>query len=654
MNKIFAPFLPPWVETGLQPAFYDMESGTVLQQTARMYAKVQQLTRLFNELSEETKTEVENFEHSVNETVAEYIEKFTELKDFVDDYFDNLDVQEEINNKLDQMSEDGSLADIIRPYEPKDTYYFDTRFALLEGTLNGMQGGCMLPDKTMIQFSGSTKVYHIAVDGSILNSADFEHGHCNSACYCSKDGLVYVIEKFTGDRTKGTVYSIDPSTLDIVKTYSITDFPDELYGIVYLPEEDKFCFVNWWSKMNAVAPKMWKTNREFTITDIKTFDFKTITSANFGRIGKYLGVETLDQAKVLLFDEDMNFIQQSSFHQIIGDVWYDTETEWFDTVGNEVYIACACGQSAWPHLNDTYVYGVCNILENYEISRKGTAVTPMDEVYTVDHTATNLLRDGSSGKPFANIYEALNASLRTDKVSGNVTINMLNNPTDKYYFPLFTITKKYFIALSPNVPHDHINGIGVKGADVTFSRGITITPLDTKADPFSYLSSGGGDISLMGNFTCYGNISTSDSSTITVIGPEYGSGKFSLANDSKIDVTNFYGVIDNPRGTTVEVTGLKTAAANYLSKVIGCQSQLTITDGTCTVPRFSNNQMVRVRFQFTGLNNPQPEISLLLKYWTYFEIPVTYGEHYGIIKYDGNVLSMTGGTINRVVVLGIS
>ena len=116
MNKIFAPFLPPWAETGLQPAFYDVESGTVLQQTARMYAKVQQLTRLFNELSTEVKTEVENFEASVNETVQEYIEKFTELKDFVDDYFENLDVQEEINNKLDQMAEDGQLADIISQY----------------------------------------------------------------------------------------------------------------------------------------------------------------------------------------------------------------------------------------------------------------------------------------------------------------------------------------------------------------------------------------------------------------------------------------------------------------------------------------------------------------------------------------------------------
>ena len=115
MNKIFAPFLPPWVETGLQPAFYDMESGTVLQQTARMYAKVQQLTRLFNELSEETRT-----------TVEEYIAKFTELKDFVDDYFDNLDVQDEINNKIDAMAEDGSLELIIySALQPNVTWSYD-------------------------------------------------------------------------------------------------------------------------------------------------------------------------------------------------------------------------------------------------------------------------------------------------------------------------------------------------------------------------------------------------------------------------------------------------------------------------------------------------------------------------------------------------
>lgn len=158
MNKIFAPFLPPWVETGLQPAFYDMESGTVLQQTARMYAKVQQLTRLFNEFSEDVSNEVNNFEHDVNneinnfehdvnETVQEYIDKFVELKNFVDDYFDNLDVQEEINNKLDAMVQDGTLQTIIEAYlQPNVAWTFDS--------ISEMKSATNLIDDTYAQTYG--------------------------------------------------------------------------------------------------------------------------------------------------------------------------------------------------------------------------------------------------------------------------------------------------------------------------------------------------------------------------------------------------------------------------------------------------------------------------------------------------------------------
>lgn len=116
MENIFVEFLPPWIETGCQPAFYDKESGTVLQQTARMYDRVNMLVRMFNKLSKQTK-----------ETVEEYIDKFNELHDYVMDYFANLDVQEEINNKLDQMVEDGTLQEIIASYlQVRAIFGFDT------------------------------------------------------------------------------------------------------------------------------------------------------------------------------------------------------------------------------------------------------------------------------------------------------------------------------------------------------------------------------------------------------------------------------------------------------------------------------------------------------------------------------------------------
>ena len=116
MQNIFIELLPPWIETGLQPAFYDKESGTVLQQVSRMWAKMIELGKAFNDFSEDTA-----------DTVNDYIERFTTLYTYVHDYFDNLDVQEEINNKLDDMVEAGTLQEIITDYiQANVAWTFDT------------------------------------------------------------------------------------------------------------------------------------------------------------------------------------------------------------------------------------------------------------------------------------------------------------------------------------------------------------------------------------------------------------------------------------------------------------------------------------------------------------------------------------------------
>ena len=74
------------------------------------------------------------------EAVTELQEKFVELKNYVDTYFENLDVQEEINNKLDEMAEQGELAEIIAAYlEVASVLGFDTKSAL-KGAENLISG----------------------------------------------------------------------------------------------------------------------------------------------------------------------------------------------------------------------------------------------------------------------------------------------------------------------------------------------------------------------------------------------------------------------------------------------------------------------------------------------------------------------------------
>ena len=50
------------------------------------------------------------------EAVTELQTAFETLQSYVDNYFENLDVQEEINNKLDQMASDGTLTELITEY----------------------------------------------------------------------------------------------------------------------------------------------------------------------------------------------------------------------------------------------------------------------------------------------------------------------------------------------------------------------------------------------------------------------------------------------------------------------------------------------------------------------------------------------------------
>ena len=60
--------------------------------------------------------EIDTFETNITNEFNRLEGLFNVLHSFVDNYFDNLDVQEEINNKLEQMVEDGTLQEIITTY----------------------------------------------------------------------------------------------------------------------------------------------------------------------------------------------------------------------------------------------------------------------------------------------------------------------------------------------------------------------------------------------------------------------------------------------------------------------------------------------------------------------------------------------------------
>ena len=71
--------------------------------------------QLFCKLGKEINKIIDS-QNVVGTEMEKFSQAFIELQNYVDNYFKNLDVQDEINNKLNEMTEDGTLQEIISAY----------------------------------------------------------------------------------------------------------------------------------------------------------------------------------------------------------------------------------------------------------------------------------------------------------------------------------------------------------------------------------------------------------------------------------------------------------------------------------------------------------------------------------------------------------
>lgn len=83
--------------------------------------------QLFCKLGKEMNKIIEKC-NLTGEQVERLTTAFNELKEYVDNYFENLDVQDEINNKLDEMVEDGTFDELLAEYLNvlKETYFINS------------------------------------------------------------------------------------------------------------------------------------------------------------------------------------------------------------------------------------------------------------------------------------------------------------------------------------------------------------------------------------------------------------------------------------------------------------------------------------------------------------------------------------------------
>ena len=117
------------------------------------------------------------------EALEELQKYYIQLKSYVENYFDNLDVQEEINHKLDAMAENGTLTELIGNYVDPKLYSFQNQvnaeIDLQNATIsnqnnaideiatrvNSVVGSNPIPVTSTDDMTDTTKIYVLTTDG---------------------------------------------------------------------------------------------------------------------------------------------------------------------------------------------------------------------------------------------------------------------------------------------------------------------------------------------------------------------------------------------------------------------------------------------------------------------------------------------------------
>lgn len=551
-------------------------------------------------------------QNEVQGVTEDVVTAFNNLYDYVTNYFDTLDVQEEIDNKLDEMVEDGTLEAILQKLiDQDDVINFHTLFATQyyrsSDNLYGMQGGCVLPDGTIFQVTlkaagENPRLVKYSSDGTLLNSVEGEYGHCNGVTYNSKTNTIFITSTQDDDLGKYKVFEINPNTLALISEYDCTDkeFPAEPYGFAYIEEDDTYVWVNYWR--TAGSKYIWKTDKDFNLISSKELDIEVRSTSNMGRFGDYVAVNTISDNAIMIFNPTtLDFVKEATINDVISDTWVLTEVEWFDTRNGKVYLGFIPYSATSPAMwgGGTKVYAVYDPEFNYnEIRKSNTEFSPSSEKYYVDYDSEyNPMRDGSQAAPFENLNEALNSALRHTNVTGEVQI-VINNDSEDTIYPFFTMNKTYKVIRGNGSGNlQSFSGVYVGLASkVIINSGLTLTSGSTTYQNHNVVNNG--------NLYIDGELKMSDGSKVDIYQPAGTVTTCAFPSTGGFDCTKMYGKLVNT--STAFITDDNEAPyiiypysgspTKFTSQIIGLRLILEATGtNTYTIPSVSPSTIACVR-----------------------------------------------------------
>lgn len=416
----------------------------------------------------------------VNETAA----VVGSLKEYVDHYFDNLDVQEEINNKLDEMVEDGTLTDIIAQYfaevdeKIKSAYTISNlpvqrkSRTIVEKASNqyyAMQGGCYIGNdqvvKSLVKADDQVELVEFNYKTNVvIRTGYFALGHCNGMAYDATNKKIYATG-LTGAQSK-SLFIIDYTTFTLENTIQLAI--DDTYGVSGIAIDDKTgkFYITAELSANPHSIKLYEMNPttyDLTLIDINDpFDLLSTTANN--QIAAHNGIVYLvkynptaivgmnvakgnissiynlpvstEQGYWFRDPEFITFVNDGDEGEILIGTSYD------DCIGGEWYIT---------QIYETNLMTGCPEMRNF--NRNATQA----EFY-VDINSSVVNPDGSASKPFKTLGEALDMSAVIDKAT-----YYLVGTTDTAYPKAKIMPRHKALTIRSQSDKCQINGIDYNG-----------------------------------------------------------------------------------------------------------------------------------------------------------------------------------------------
>lgn len=338
------------------------------------------------------------------EALEEVQRLFVELKDYVDNYLDNLDIQQDVNDKLDEMAEDGTLERIIGEgvlNSKVNTFNQDSalnRIYRLITTYTKVGAIHHFNNKVYMSVDNDTtsRLYKLnETTYAIEGYADFAYvitdisNYENNLIICNNTNTIYSLDK-------DTLLGVDSIILDINVKFCEYDVTNEIYYIV----DDEYNF--------------------------KTTDFDGVMSDyEFNKECK--GIVIKNEELYLLQENEIELYNNKVLKRlyntplIVNNEYVKGTNNGICLMGEKFVIATY--KTLMVHRNDyvisLYEMNLTKNVKDLKTLLNYNATTNDFEIH-VDNTNTNVNPDGSTDNPFPNIYEALEVVYNSNYHKGSI------------------------------------------------------------------------------------------------------------------------------------------------------------------------------------------------------------------------------------------